>query len=105
VNQEGRKLKSMGMKKVLKKEGAWFVPALVKLVKHLEGRFVTGEDLRILASQFNITPQHTNAWGAGVNALIRKGYLEGTGEYRQSILPQAHAHTARVYEVTSPIAA
>jgi hypothetical protein len=54
----------------------------------------TGEDLRII---LNDESYHPNAWGAAINALIRKGLIVKTGEYRQMKVVSSHARTTPVY--------
>ena len=56
----------------------------------------TGEDLRIAAGAASC---HPNAWGAAVNALVRRGCLKKTGEYRTPRSTASHARAIQVYEL------
>lgn len=72
---------------------------LVLAQGHLVGRRVTGEDLRLHCEQFGVFPHHSNAWGAIVHHLVRRGFLERTGEYRQMKIVTSHARVNPVYRV------
>jgi hypothetical protein len=65
----------------------------------LHGRTMTGEELRLFCLRRGVAPHHSNAWGAIVHHLVRKGFLEPTGEYRQMCVETSHARRTRVYAV------
>lgn len=60
---------------------------------------VTGEDITRAVQGMGRDAHHPNAWGAVINALIRRGRLEKTGEYRQMTKVSAHAHSTPVYRI------
>jgi hypothetical protein len=69
---------------------------LDRLLHRHVGREVTGEDVRALHGS---EVHHPNAWGAAINALVRRGRLLKTGEYRPMQRPSSHARATPVYLV------
>lgn len=63
------------------------------------GEEVTGEDIRVKLSDAGTTPGHHNAWGAAINAAVRRGYLKPTGQYVGMVTPKSHARKTPLYIV------
>lgn len=57
----------------------------------------TGEDLRFHCSREIGLPNHSNAWGALISYLVKRGVIEPTGEYRQMRDESSHARKTAVY--------
>lgn len=57
----------------------------------------TGEDLRHFVVAKVGSPHHSNAFGAMVNAAVRKGLITATGEWRKMKLKSSHARKTPVY--------
>ncbi len=93
---EARRGRDEGMEKVAD-------PTLTDQLGHLLdqhlGEQLTGEDIRALSG---LEAHHPNAWGAAINALVRRQRLVKTGEYRNMKRPSSHARVNPVYVVRAP---
>jgi len=81
--------------------GPWSEQALSRVRALPQGMEVTGEGVRanLIANGLG-APDHHNAWGAMLNAAIKKGYLVPTGEYRHMTLARSHGRSTPVYRRT-----
>ncbi len=57
----------------------------------------TGEDLRFYLGNKVGLPQHSNAWGALINTLLKRKIIKPTGEYRAMRDDSSHARKTPVY--------
>ena len=90
---ESKRLRDEGMGRVLKPSVVDRLDALLSL---LVGEEFTGEGVRIRSG---IQGLHPNSWGASINALIRRGRLEKTGQWTQMSTPSSHARMTPLYVV------
>ena len=79
-----------------------FTASVERVVDSLTGSRMTGEDIRAACTERNVLPHHPNAWGAAINALIRRGKLVFDNEYRQMKATSSHARRTPVYLITTP---
>jgi len=56
-----------------------------------------GEDLRHFCEMRGHVPKHHNAWGALLMNAVRRGIIEGTGQYRQMEDKSSHARASQLY--------
>ena len=95
---EARAARDKVIARVVKKNRTWVDDLRDFIPEHISTKAeITGEDIRILATEAGIVPTHPNAWGAAINALIKSGDLWPTEEYRQMAIKSSHARMTRVY--------
>lgn len=59
----------------------------------------TGEVIRADLLNKGIEPGHPNAWGALINAAVRRGLIRQTGRYVPMQAKKSHARATQVYEI------
>src|SRR5262245_22076180 len=89
--ERARAQRDQGMARVQEEALANHLAAL--LLQHV-GAELTGEDICLLSGR---TAHHPNAWGAAINALVRRGLLIKTGAMRQPSSVASHARAIHVY--------
>ncbi len=93
----GELLRDEGIAKVSVNNESWMELCLTEVSKaHYNGEF-TGEDLRFRLLGSIGHPAHSNAWGALINTLIKRGIIKPTGEYRPMRDDNSHARKTPVY--------
>lgn len=71
--------------------------------RELADTLVDTDDIRRAHRVFGMAePAHPNAWGAAVNAAIRRGLLIPTGGYRKTKRKAGHARALAVYRLARP---
>ena len=75
----------------------WMARAMDAFERLPAGMEMTGEILRKHISEAVGQPKHHNAWGAFTNALIRRGLLVPTGEYRPMTGAKSNARKTPVH--------
>lgn len=96
-----REARDAGLDAVVEAAGTEFRDGVRGVVEKLPpGWTGTGEDIRELCSSRNISPHHHNAWGGVISGLIRKGFLQKTGDYTQMKSVKSHARETAVLERT-----
>jgi len=93
----GRRARDEGMAKV---QDETLTEYADRMLEAFVGYRWTGEDVRAYIEGMGYSPGHPNAWGAVINALVRRGRLEKTGEYRQMRRVSSHARVNPVYFIT-----
>lgn len=93
---EGRKRRDESMDRV---ENPGFTGHVIRVLGHIIGRHVTGEDIRRICGNHGVHAHHSNAWGGVIAGLVKGGRLKATGEYRQMEDTRSHARETKVYEV------
>jgi hypothetical protein len=98
---EGRELRDEGISQVLSHNENW-LERCVEIASQYAVRTprFTGEDIRLYCTAIAGYPKHPNAWGGLVNALIKRGVIEETGEYTPMRDPNSHARRTAVYRGT-----
>ena len=98
--QEGKKLKTEGIERVLKNSNSDWRTRVRCLIQNLakERDEFTSDDVREEAIRLEIgDPHHLNAWGAAMSALAKEGVIKRIG-YVQSKRPVAHATVIGVWK-------
>ncbi len=100
----GELLRDEGIAQVSEHNGKWMELCVAEVERFTlqsdqggEGNF-TGEDIRFWCSRSVGCPQHSNAWGALVNTLVRRKIIKPTGEYRAMRDSSSHARRTPVYQ-------
>lgn len=75
----------------------WMARAMTAFSALPAGMEMTGEILRQHVGDAVGQPKHPNAWGAFTNALIRRGLLVPTGEYRPMTGAKSNARKTPVH--------
>ncbi len=96
----GEVLRDEGIAKVSEHNGKWMQRCLREsepfaVRRGSEG--FTGEQLRIYLESVAGYPNHSNAWGALINTLVRRKIIRPTGEYRAMRDDSSHARKTPVY--------
>ena len=91
------RLRDEGMARVSAKDVTWMDRA-IGMIGLLEiGREMTGEEIRVQLHEWGLEKPHSpNAWGALMNAAIRRGHLTMVGIGRMKI-PKSHARMTPIY--------
>lgn len=98
---ESRAARDSGIAAAMASSGAEFKDEVFAVVERLPINWTgTGEDIRKLCHSEGIEPHHPNSWGGVINGLIRKGYLQKTGRYKQMKSVKSHARETAVLERT-----
>jgi len=93
----GRKREQLG--KVLENAGHdWRMLARL-VVRTMDGKQVTGEDIRLKCCELEIIPHDPHAWGAFVNLLIKEGRLIPTNRYIPMRGEKSNARRTQIYLV------
>lgn len=91
------------LKEVAAAHQSWMAKAKDWLRGFPPGMEGTFEDFRVALTAAGFPkPRHHNAWGALANALIRRGWLEATGEMRHMLTRAAHGRRTPVYQLRRP---
>ena len=69
------------------------------VVRTMDGKQVTGEDIRLKCCELEIVPHDPHAWGAFVNLLLKEGRLIPTGRYVAMRGERSNARRTPVYLV------
>lgn len=97
ATSSGEALRNRGLARVSNNNKEW----MQKCLAHFQGCVFhhpfTGEDVRRIMEKSNFHPSHPNAWGALINALVRKKLIVATGEYRTPKDKASHARQQKVY--------
>jgi hypothetical protein len=100
---ESRRRRDAGIQRVTEHNESWHTKCLDYL-GHLSKRSYPiipgdflGEDIRDLLTDVIGEPRHVNAWGALIQAAVKKGYLLDTGRYTKARSVKAHARTVKIY--------
>lgn len=73
------------------------------VVYSMRGQAVTGEDIRLACEKREITPHHSNAWGAFISHLVRDGTLVHTERYVPMKALASHGRRTALYIVSGEI--
>ncbi len=92
----GQVLRDEGIKTVTEHNESWMELCL-KSIERVTWQSFTGEDVRFHCSKMVGLPHHSNAWGALINSLVKRGIIEKTGEYRPMRDDNSHARSTPVY--------
>ncbi len=88
-----------GLARVMSSHSRWVTAALWTARGVRVGWTGMGEDLRALLVDYGLRePNHHNAWGALINAMVLQGILRPTGEIGQMKKVSSHARQSTVYE-------
>lgn len=101
LNLDGHQLRDSGLKQVSDNNKEW----MKECIEAIEDTFFifqsfpdfTGEDIRKYCENSNLIPTNEHAWGALVRALLRRGLITKTGEYRTPKDRSSHARAIQVY--------
>ena len=96
----GELKKDRVLKRVLKNTPEFSDKIICLVLEINRGVQVTGEDIRFIAESMNIHPEHHNAWGASINAVLQKGLIVDTGKHTSLKDPSSHARRTPVYKRT-----
>jgi len=92
-----RQARDEGMRRVIGNAPPRWPQAAYAYIRALPaGSVVTGEIIRRRCLEAGIVPHHPNAWGAIINASIKRGILVKTGRYVQPIDVKSHARMIQV---------
>ena len=69
------------------------------VVRTMDGKEVTGEDIRIRCLELSIEPHHHNAWGAFIAMLVKEGRLIHTQRWVPMRGEKSNARQTPVYLV------
>jgi hypothetical protein len=95
--EAGRAARDAALKQVGSNAGDFMGNAMQAIAGLEHGKDYTGEEIRVLLTARDIVPHHVNAWGALINAAIKRGLLRGTGRYVPMTSVKCHAHKSEVY--------
>lgn len=98
ITSSGEALRERGIKRVSSNNKEW----MQRCIARFESVFVndttfTGENIRLACELHNLHPVHVNAWGALINALVRKGLIKATGIYVTPKDRSSHARKIKQY--------
>lgn len=94
----GRFERDKGIRQVTDHNQSWHDGALKALEKlRGTGKTMTGEQMRFwLAGEVGF-PKHPNAWGALINAAVKVGLIQDTGDQSQMTATRSHARRTPVW--------
>lgn len=96
--QKGVTLRGEGIETVASHNQRWIDLCRAEAERYAMFRATfTGEDLRFHCSREVGLPHHSNAWGALISYLVKRGVIEPTGEYRPMRDENSHARKTAVY--------
>lgn len=75
--------------------------AMLAATRRADERF-RGEQIRYWVREEIGEPHHPNAWGALINAAVRRKIIVDTGEEQQMSKPSSHARRTAVYRWGEP---
>jgi len=95
----GEQLRDAGIARVTSNNESWIVAATRAAEAFISRQNLsfTGEDIRFYCEQAVGPPKHPNAWGALVNALLKRGAIQPTHQFRPMRDPNSHARITPVY--------
>ncbi len=96
----GELLRDEGIAKVTEHNGKWMERCIEESEHYAhygDKNDFTGEELRFYLSREVGCPQHSNAWGALINTLLKRKIIEPTGAYRKMKEDASHARKTPVY--------
>lgn len=88
--------RDLALDKVAFNNAEWFDKVLMLIPSHSLGEF-TGEELRQRITPLMGHPSHHNAWGSVIRTAIKRGLIEGTGQYKKMTTVKSHARATAVY--------
>ena len=99
----GDTLRDVGVKLVSENSGDFMDDSisLIKLIGHASRHrqlFFTGEDLRVMLTDNDITPHHSNAWGALILTLNQQKVIRKTGQFVKMTDPRSQSRLTPLYE-------
>jgi len=95
----GEVLRDEGIAQVSEHNESWMERCIRVVTNHYlwEGGNFTGEEIRFVCEAEAGYPNHSNAWGALINTLVRRKIIKPTGEYRAMRDDNSHARKTPVY--------
>lgn len=91
---ESRAARDQSLAQVSDNNETWGDRVLHRVSRLPAGWVGTGEDIRRMILD---SPGHPNAWGAIINAAVKRGYLVKTGQYLQMKSKSSHARMTPEY--------
>jgi hypothetical protein len=101
MTTSGQLLKDAGMDAVLTRQGPEFTSAVEAVIRSIDPATppFRGEYIRRICSEQGVVPTHPNAWGAVISTMRKRGVLQPTGKYTQSVSTANHAHPYEEYTI------
>lgn len=91
------KARDAGMKLAADNSGE-FMPRALAAIKALPPAEYMGEEIRAILVEKGIAPATSQAWGALINAALKKNILVGTGRFEQTRSVATHRHRTQVLQ-------